>query len=63
MTDKSSLIAAFWQGAQEVSEGWQELPARLRGRADWLRERGRIKDSELMYDAATEIEALRKAIS
>jgi hypothetical protein len=31
----------------------------LRGRGDWLKQRGRIKDAELMYDAALEIEGLR----
>ena len=44
-----------------TDENWQALPQRLRGRGDFLRERGRIKDAELMYDAALEIEGLRKA--
>jgi len=43
-----------------TEENMQALPLRLRGRGDFLRERGRIKDSELMYDAASEIERLRK---
>lgn len=42
-----------------TDENWQALPDRLRGRGDWLRKRGRVKDAELMYDAATEIEGLR----
>lgn len=42
-----------------LDENWQALPERLRGRGDWLRERGRIKDAELMFDAATEIQGLR----
>lgn len=42
-----------------TDESWQALPQRLRGRGDFLRERGRIKDAELMYDAALEIEGLR----
>ncbi len=45
-----------------TDENWQALPLRLRGRGLWLQERGRIKDAELMYDAATEIEILRKAV-
>lgn len=44
-----------------ADENWQALPQRLRGRGDFLRERGRIKDAELMYDAALEIEGLREA--
>lgn len=40
-------------------ESWEALPGRLRGRGDWLLSRGRIKDAELMFDAATEIEGLR----
>ena len=43
-------------------ENWEALPQRLRGRGDWLLQRGRIKDAELMYDAATEIEQLRNSI-
>jgi len=42
-----------------ADENWEVLPQRLRGRGDWLLERGRIKDAELMFDAATEIESLR----
>jgi hypothetical protein len=45
-----------------VSAMWQELPTRLRGRGNWHADRSRIKDCELMYDAATEIEALRTQI-
>ena len=49
---------------QDDSEGsWKALPDRLRGRGDWLKERGRIKDAELMFDAATEIEGNRAALS
>ena len=40
-------------------ENWQALPQRLRGRGDFLLKRDHIKDAELMFDAATEIEALR----
>lgn len=43
----------------QSEENWQALPGRLRGRGDFLRDRGRIKDAELMFDAATEIEGLR----
>lgn len=43
-----------------TDENWKALPQRLRGRGDWLLERGRIKDAELMFDAATEIEVMRK---
>ena len=42
-----------------ADENWDALPRRLRGRGDWLIERGRVKDAELMFDAATEIEMLR----
>ena len=43
-----------------ADENWKALPQRLRGRGDFLLTQGRIKDAELMFDAATEIEALRK---
>ena len=42
------------------------LQQRLRGRAQWLRERGRIKDAELMEDAAAALdreELARKALA
>jgi hypothetical protein len=55
------LMDAFHIGMHEADENWQALPQRLRGRGVWLEERGRIKDSELMYNAATEIEILRRA--
>lgn len=42
-----------------ADEGWQQLPGRLRGRGDYLRDSGHVKDAELMYDAAAEIEDLR----
>lgn len=42
-----------------TDENWQALPQRLRGRGDFLLGRGRIKDAELMFDAATEIDGLR----
>jgi hypothetical protein len=42
-----------------TDENWAALPKRLRGRGDFHRNNGRIKDAELMYDAATEIELLR----
>jgi hypothetical protein len=45
-----------------LDENWEALPQRLRGRGNWLLERGRIKDAELMFDAATEIAALRQRI-
>lgn len=49
---------------REDSEGsWKALPDRLRGRGDWLKGRGRIKDAELMFDAATEIEGARAALA
>lgn len=44
-----------------TAENWEAMPQRLRGRGDFLQERGRIKDAELMFDAATEIEGLRRA--
>ena len=56
------LVSAFIQGMNEHDNVWQALPQRLRGRGLWLQQRGRIKDCELMYDAATEIELLRKAV-
>lgn len=43
----------------QSDENWEAMPQRLRGRGDWLLQRGRIKDAELMFDAATEIEGLR----
>lgn len=46
----------------QADESWEALPQRLRGRGDWLLKRGRIKDAELMFDAATEIESLRQRI-
>lgn len=46
-----------------ATEGWRELPQRLRGRGDFLLKQGRIKDAELMFDAATEIEGLRAALA
>lgn len=55
----STLLAAFQYGMRDSEMTWEVLPQRLRGRGDWLKERGRIKDCELMYDAATEIELLR----
>jgi hypothetical protein len=42
-----------------TDENWQALPQRLRGRGDFLLKRDHVKDAELMFDAATEIEALR----
>lgn len=58
-----SLVELFRKTISEVepSEDWKALPARLRARGDWLKERSRIKDAELMYDAATEIEGLRQS--
>ena len=55
----NNLWAAFQEGMADSENSWQALPACLRGRGDWLKQRGRIKDAELMYDAATEIEGLR----
>ena len=55
----NNLWAAFKEGMADSENSWQALPDRLRGRADWLKQRGRIKDAELMYDAACEIEGLR----
>ena len=55
----NNLWAAFKEGMADYENSWQALPDRLRGRGDWLRQRGRIKDAELMYDAALEIEGLR----
>ena len=55
----SNLWAAFKEGMSDYVNSWQVLPDRLRGRGDWLKQRGRIKDAELMYDAACEIEVLR----
>lgn len=46
-----------------TEENWQALPERLRGRGDFLIMRGQIKDAELMYDAATEIEGLRARVA
>ena len=57
------LWAAFVQGMDDQEGSWAAMPQRLRGRGDWLKERGRIKDAELMYDAATEIDGLRKQLA
>ena len=46
-----------------ADESWQALPQRLRGRGDFLITRGQIKDAELLYDAATEIEGLRSRVA
>lgn len=54
-----ALHRALADHMSKADEGWQELPQRLRGRGDSLREIGRINDAELMYDAASEIEDLR----
>ena len=43
----------------QSDENWEAMPQRLRGCGDWLLQRGRIKDAELMFDAAIEIEWLR----
>lgn len=44
-----------------TDENWEALPQRLRGRGQFMLDRGRVKDAELMFDAATEIELLRRA--
>ena len=52
----------FVNGEKQISrteENWDALPQRLRGRGQFLLERGRIKDAELMFDAATEIDMRR----
>ena len=54
-----SLHRALAERMSAADEGWQQLPQRLRGRGDFLRDRGQIQDAELMYDAASEIEDLR----
>lgn len=46
-----------------ADENWEALPQRLRGRGDFMLTRGRIKDAELMFDAATEIENMRSRIA
>lgn len=46
----------------DSEKSWEALPIRLRGRGDWLLKRGRIKDAELMFDAAAEIEGLRQIV-
>lgn len=55
-----ALTAAKETPLGHADENWQALPQRLRGRGDFLRERGQIKDADLMYDAALEIEGLRE---
>ena len=46
------------------SEGsWASLPERLRGRGDFLIKQGRVKDPELMFDAALEIVGLRASLA
>jgi hypothetical protein len=47
----------------DIDGSLEALPLRLIGRADWLAKRGRIKDMELMYDAASEIKELRRALT
>lgn len=54
------MSALGMRGQTEADDEWIVMPQRLRGRGRWLQERGRIKDAELMYDAATEIECLRR---
>ena len=67
MSTNTELIARLRAGSMpkgitEAAAKIEALPARLRGRASWLQELGRIRDSELMCDAATEIESLRKHV-
>ena len=52
----------YQQPISHTDENWEALPQRLRGRGDWLLKRSRIKDAELMFDAATEIDNLRARI-
>jgi hypothetical protein len=52
----------IWPPSQAEAD-WQALPQRLRGRGDFLRKRGRIKDAELMFCAATEIDELRRKLT
>jgi hypothetical protein len=46
-----------------ADESWNTLPQRLRWRGDFLITSGQIKDAELLYDAATEIEGLRARVA
>lgn len=65
MPDMCCTKDRYMPGPETVSvpddceRAWDALPQRLRGRGDFLLERGRIKDAELMFDAATEIDSNR----
>ena len=59
-------LAIYTKGEVPIShadENWEALPQRLRGRGEYHINNGRIKDAELMFDAATEIERLRASIN
>lgn len=59
-SEVTNTLESIHRALSDDSEGsWAALPQRLRGRGDWLIERGRFKDAELMFDAATEIDGLR----
>ena len=55
----ASMAPVHDRPMSRTDENWQALPKRLRGRGDFLLKRDHTKDAELMFDAATEIEALR----
>lgn len=57
------LVLAFREGMRETDSEVQALPQRLRGRGDFLVKRRRVKDPELMFDAALEIESLRSQLA
>jgi hypothetical protein len=60
-THQAALLAGIADPPEEATSFDDEenpITDRLRGRAQWLRERGRIKDAELMESALAEIEFL-----
>lgn len=62
--EREAFEAEMLSRGYDDSEGsWKALPDRLRGRGDWLKARGRVRDAELMFDAATEIEGVRAALA
>lgn len=56
----ASMAPIHERPMSRTDENWQALPQRLRGRCEFLLKCGRVKDAELMLDAAAEIENLRQ---
>ncbi len=47
-------------GPDDSEQSLAALPGRLRGRADWLEKRGRVKDCELLREAAICVQELNR---